>query len=250
MKVISVVLLSIAATASEAFAPSGPAFTRSISDTVANTSIQINPNMPALANTATPFTSTSLRMAFESPEEVELDMEERMEKSIDTVKKNLITIRTGRASASILDLIKVDYYGASTPLNQVASVSVANSQQLSVSPYDKSSLGDIERAIVESNLGLTPNNDGDLIRINIPAITEDRRKELMKNCKSLGEDGKVAIRNIRRDGVEVVKKMEKASDIGEDESKGAQDKIQKLTDQYVKEIDTLIAAKEKDVMTV
>jgi ribosome recycling factor len=132
----------------------------------------------------------------------------------------------------------------------VASVSVANSQQLSVSPYDKSSLGDIERAIVESNLGLTPNNDGDLIRINIPAITEDRRKELMKNCKSLGEDGKVAIRNIRRDGVEVVKKMEKASDIGEDESKGAQDKIQKLTDQYVKEIDTLIAAKEKDVMTV
>jgi len=243
MKVISAVLLSIAATTSEAFAPSGPAFTRSISSTVANTPIHAN-------SATTPFASTSLRMAFESPEEVEIDIEDRMGKSIESVKSNLVTIRTGRANPAILDLVKVDYYGAPTPLNQVASISVSNSQQLTVSPYDKSSLGNIERAIVESGLGLTPNNDGDLIRINIPAITEDRRKELMKSCKSLGEDGKVAIRNIRRDGVEVVKKMEKASDIGEDESKGAQDKIQKLTDQFVKEVDTLVAAKEKDVMTV
>ncbi len=147
-------------------------------------------------------------------------------------------------------MVTVDYYGAPTPLNQMASISVPNSQQLSVSPFDKSVLGDIERAIVESNLGLTPNNDGDLIRINIPAITEDRRKDLLKQCKAMGEDGKVSIRNVRRDGVDNVKKLEKNGDISEDESKGSQGDIQKLTDQYVKEVDTLISAKEKEVMTV
>ena len=187
---------------------------------------------------------------YESPEEVEMDVEERMGKSIDSVKQNLVTIRTGRASAAILDLVKVDYYGAPTPLNQMASISVPNSQQLAVSPYDKGTLADIERAIVESNLGLTPNNDGELIRINIPQITEERRKDLLKQCKAMGEDGKVAIRNVRRDGVEAVKKMEKAGDIGEDESNITQDSIQKLTDQYVKEIDGVVAKKEKEVMTV
>jgi len=189
-------------------------------------------------------------MAFESTEEVEMDMEDRMEKSIESVKKNLVTIRTGRANAAILDLVQVDYYGAPTPLNQMASISVPNSQQLSVSPYDKSTLGDIEKAIIESGLGLTPNNDGELIRINIPAITEERRKELLKQCKAMGEDGKVSIRNVRRDGIDAVKKMEKAGDIGEDESKGSQDSIQKLTDSFVKKIDTVVSDKEKDVMTV
>jgi len=132
----------------------------------------------------------------------------------------------------------------------MASISVPNSQQLTISPFDKSVMGDIERAIVESDLGLNPNNDGDIIRINIPAITEDRRKELLKQCKSIGEDGKVSVRNVRRDGVDSVKKMEKAGDIGEDESKGSQDDIQKLTDKSVKEIDSIVKNKEKDVMTV
>ncbi len=181
---------------------------------------------------------------------IELDVEERMEKSVASLKKNLVTIRTGRASASILDLVTVDYYGAPTPLNQMASISVPNSQQLSISPFDKSVMGDIERAIIESDLGLTPNNDGDLIRINIPAITEERRKDLLKQCKAMGEDAKVAVRNVRRDGVDTVKKMEKAGDIGEDESKGSQDSIQKLTDNYVKEIDSVVSKKEKEVMTV
>jgi ribosome recycling factor len=179
-----------------------------------------------------------------------MDAEERMGKTIENVKMTLNTIRTGRASPSILDLVQVEYYGAKTPLNQIASISVPNSQQLSVSPFDRSIMGDIERAIIESGLGLTPNNDGDIIRINIPPITEDRRKELMKKCKSLGEDGKVAIRNVRRDGVDAVKKLEKAADISEDQSKDAQDSIQKLTDTYVKEIDTIVSKKEKEVMTV
>lgn len=197
-----------------------------------------------------PFGRTSLQMAFESTDEIELDVEERMGKSIDSLKSNLVTIRTGRANAAILDLVKVDYYGAPTPINQMASISVPNSQQLAISPYDKSTLGSIEKAIVESGLGLTPSNDGTLIRINIPAITEERRKELLKQCKAMGEDGKVAIRNVRRDGVEAVKKMEKAGDISEDESKGAQDSIQKLTDKFVKEIDKIVSSKEKEVMTV
>jgi len=179
-----------------------------------------------------------------------MDVEDRMEKSVEKLKKNLTTIRTGRASAAILDRVSVNYYGAPTPLNQMASISVPNSQQLSVSPFDKSVMADIERAIIESDLGLTPNNDGDLLRINIPAITEDRRKELLKSCKAMGEDAKVSIRNVRRDGVDATKKMEKAKDIGEDECKGAQESIQKITDKYVKEIDTVVSAKEKEVMTV
>ena len=189
-------------------------------------------------------------MAFEETEELEMDVEERMLKSVEAVKKSLVTIRTGRASASILDRVMVDYYGAPTPLNQMASISVPNSQQLAISPYDKTVMKDIEKAIVESDLGLSPNNDGELIRINIPAITEDRRKELMKQCKAMGEEGKVSVRNVRRDAVETVKKMEKAGDIGEDESKGSQESIQKLTDGSVKEIDSVVATKEKEVMTV
>lgn len=228
MKVSAVLLLAVVSTC-DAFAPSA---------------FGISASTGARA-------SMALSMAaFESTEEVELDVEERMLKSIESVKRSLTTIRTGRANPAILDMVTVDYYGAPTPLNQMASISVPNSQQLSISPFDKSVLGDIERAIVESNLGLTPNNDGDVIRINIPAITEDRRKDLLKQCKAMGEDGKVSIRNVRRDGVDNVKKLEKNGEISEDESKGSQGDIQKLTDQYVKEVDTLISAKEKEVMTV
>jgi len=189
-------------------------------------------------------------MAFESPEEIEMDAEDRMLKSVDSVRQNLQTIRTGRANAAILDLVVVDYYGAPTPLNQVASISVPNSQQLSVDPFDKSITADIERAIIESGLGLTPNNDGTVIRINIPSTTEERRNELVKQCKVLGEDGKVALRNIRRDGVDAAKKLEKAGDIGKDNLKDCQDAIQKLTDNFVKEIDSVITSKVKDVQTV
>jgi ribosome recycling factor len=195
-------------------------------------------------------TKTLFMAAFESTDEIELDVEERFGKCIDSLSKNLLSIRTGRANPSILDLVMVEYYGCPTKLNQMASISVPNSQQLSVEPFDKSTLGDVERAIIEANLGLNPNNDGSVIRINIPAITEERRKELLKSCKAMGEDGKVAIRNVRRDGVDAVKKMEKAGDISEDESKGVQDSIQKITDKYVKEVDTIISKKEKEVMTV
>lgn len=195
-------------------------------------------------------TTTTLTMAFESTEEVELEVEERFEKCLAKLKENLLTIRTGRANPKMLDLIQADYYGAPTPINQMASISVPNSQQLQIDPFDKSVAGDIEKAIIESGLGLTPNNDGTTIRINIPQITEDRRKELLKSCKSLGEDGKVAIRNVRRDGVDSVKKMEKKGEIGEDESKGSQEEIQKITDKFVKSVDKLVASKEKEVMTV
>lgn len=223
-----------------------------ITSSTTSTSTSSTPLLVTVS-TRSPSRSSSSRLyaAFEDPEEVELDAEERMSKSIASVKQNLLTIRTGRANPSILDLVQVDYYGAPTPLNQMASISVPNSQQLTVEPYDKSILSDIERAIMEHpNLGLTPNNDGTVIRINIPTITEDRRKELLKQCKAIGEDGKVAIRNVRRDSVDSVKKMEKGKLIGEDESKGVQDDIQKLTDKFVKDIDAIVGDKEKEVMTV
>lgn len=132
----------------------------------------------------------------------------------------------------------------------MATISVPSAQQLTIDPYDKSQCNEIEKAILESGLGLTPNSDGQVIRINIPALTEDRRKEMIKQCKAMGEEGKVAVRNIRRDGVDSIKKMEKEGDISEDQCKDGQDVMQKLTDKTVKEIDTIVAAKEKDVMKV
>jgi len=181
-----------------------------------------------------------------------MDTVDKMENSRDALKRNLKTIRTGRANAAILDLVSVDYYGAATPLNQMASISVPNSQQLNIDPYDKTALEDIEKAIIEADLGINPNNDGSIIRINIPSLTEDRRKELLKMCKAIGEEGKVSIRNVRRDGVELIKKMEKRTEnpIGEDDSKYYQEEIQQQTDKFNKEIDTIVSAKEKDVMTV
>ena len=191
-----------------------------------------------------------LHAAATSVKEITDEASERMSKSIDSVKLSLTSIRTGRASASILDRVKVDYYGAMTPLNQLASISVPSAQQLSIDPFDKKSTGDIEKAIIEADIGLTPNNDGNIIRINIPPLTEDRRKDLLKQCKQIGEEGKVAIRNVRRDGVDTVKKFEKAGTIGEDEMKDGLDVMQKMTDKSVKEIDDIVAKKEKEVMTV
>jgi ribosome recycling factor len=201
------------------------------------------PNLPQPA-----FRTLPLFVA--SVEEATLDSEERMAKSIDSVLQNLGTVRTGRANPSMLDRVKVDYYGAPTPISQLAGISVPSAQQLTVDPYDKKALGDIERAIIDAELGLTPMNDGNIIRLNIPALTEDRRKEMLKQCKAIGEEGKVAIRNIRRSNVDAVKKLEKSADISEDQSKDAQDAIQKLTDKKVKEIETIVEKKEKEVMTV
>eukprot|EP00904_Undaria_pinnatifida_P011098 jgi/Undpi1/7118/HiC_scaffold_22.g09592.m1 len=174
----------------------------------------------------------------------------RMEKSTDSVADNLETIRTGRASPKVLDRVMVDCYGAETPLNQVASVKTTSATQLLVESYDPTILNDIASAIQEADIGLTPNNDGSVIRLNMPPVTEDRRKELAKEAKSLGEEGKVAIRNIRREAVDAVKKAEKAKKLGKDQSKDAQDAIQKLTDKYAKTIDEKVSAKEKDILKV
>jgi ribosome recycling factor len=186
----------------------------------------------------------------EAIDKITKEAKERMSKSIESVKSNMMSVRTGRASPNILDRVKCDYYGVSTPINQMATVLVPSSQQITVEPFDKSMLSTIEKAIIQADLGLTPNNNGSIIRINIPELTQDRRKDLLKQVKAMGEEGKVAIRNIRRDGVDNIKKMEKNKTVGEDEAKDGIDVMQKMTDKHVKEIEDLIAKKEKEVMTV
>jgi ribosome recycling factor len=194
--------------------------------------------------------ASSLQMSQEEMDLIALDAEERMDKTMSNLLENLSTIRTGRANPSMLDRVEVDYYGAMTPINQMATISVPSSQQLQISPFDKSSLTDIEKAIIYSGLGFTPSNDGSVIRINIPQLTEERRKELLKQCKSIGEEAKVAVRNIRRDGVDSIKKMEKAGDLGKDQALDGIDAIQKSTDDHVKRIDETVAKKEKEVTTL
>jgi ribosome recycling factor len=210
------------------------------------------PSIGHCRRTSAPWTRTVAAAGplFAELTDVTADAEERMSKSVDSVRLGLTSIRTGRASASMLDRVKVSYYGVETPLNQLASISVPSAQQLSVDPYDKTATNDIEKAIMESELGLTPNNDGNIIRINIPPLTEDRRKEMLKQCKVIGEEGKVAVRNIRRDGVDQLKKLEKAAEISEDNLKDGLETMQKMTDEHTKEIDGIVAKKEKDVMTV
>jgi ribosome recycling factor len=176
--------------------------------------------------------------------------EDKMGKSIESVKQSLQSVRTGRANANILDRVQVEYYEVMTPLNQLATISVPSAQQLQIDPFDKSIATDIEKAIIESGLGLTPNNDGQVLRINIPQLTEDRRKELLKQCKEIGEDGKVSIRNVRRDGVDKIKKLEKNGEVGKDEMQDGLDSMQKITDASSKDIDEIVSKKEKEVMTV
>lgn len=176
--------------------------------------------------------------------------EDKMEKSLDNLKEEYITIRAGRANPHILDKVKVDYYGTPTPLQQVGNISVPEARMICIQPWDASLLKDIERAINASDLGLTPTNDGKLIRLVFPELTEDRRKELVKDVKKKGENAKVAIRNIRRDAIEAVKKKGKEDGISEDEIKGYQDDVQKSTDAYVKKIDDAIDAKSQEIMTV
>ena len=174
----------------------------------------------------------------------------KMSKSVESFQSELSTVRTGVASASILDRVEVMYYGFKTPLNQVASVSVPEPRMLMIKPYDKTTLKEIEKAIVEADLGLTPNNDGSIIRIVIPALTEERRRELCKQVSRYAEDAKVAVRNIRRDAMDHFKKMEKAKEITEDQLKDVEEQTQKLTDKYVAEVDAKCESKSKDILTV
>ena len=175
---------------------------------------------------------------------------EKMEKAVAALKKEFGQIRTGRANPLILDKVVVDYYGVPTPLRQMSQVAVQDGQTLVITPYDKSILKEIEKAMIKAELGITPNSDGLVIRLTFPPLTEDRRKEICKDVKKTAEDAKVAVRNIRRDMTDDLKKLEKEENLPEDAVKDKQDKIQKLTDKYVKIIDETASEKEKEVMTV
>jgi ribosome recycling factor len=183
-------------------------------------------------------------------DELLINGEEKMEKAISNMKREFGNVRTGRANPMILDKIQVDYYGMPTPIRQVANVMVQDGKTLVITPFDKNSLSDIEKSISKSDLGITPNNDGSCIRITFPQPTEERRRELAKTVKKLGEEAKVAVRNIRRDMVDDLKKLEKSENLPEDVAKGLQDDIQKMTDKYIKIIDNQVDDKEKEVMTV
>lgn len=184
------------------------------------------------------------------PKQVIASTKERMDKAVQALARELSTIRAGRANAAILDRVTVDYYGAPTPVNQLAGISVPEARLLVIQPYDKSVLGEIEKAILKSDLGLNPTNDGSILRIAIPALTEERRKELVKQVKKEAEEAKVAIRNIRRDGNDDLKKLEKNGEITEDELRGYSDDIQKLTDAHVQKMDEVAKDKEKEIMSV
>lgn len=178
------------------------------------------------------------------------DTKSKMKKSVDNLSRELANISAGRANSNLLNGVNVDYYGAPTPVQQLASINVPEARLLVIAPYDKSSVGNIEKAINAANLGVNPSSDGEVIRIVIPALTEDRRKELVKEVKKIGEDAKVAVRNVRRDSNDVLKKQEKNGDITEDDLRSQTDDVQKLTDNSIKEIDKLLEEKEKDIMSV
>jgi ribosome recycling factor len=183
-------------------------------------------------------------------DDIYAEADERMSKVIIVFQRELATLRAGRATPSLLDRIDVDYYGTTTPLNQLAGITAPEPRLLVIQPWDKQSLGDIEKAIQKSDLGLTPNNDGNVIRLSIPQLTEERRKELVKFVRKKAEESKVGIRNIRRDANESVKQLEKTSDISEDERRRAQDYIQEITDKKIVEIDEILELKEKEMMEV
>jgi ribosome recycling factor len=175
---------------------------------------------------------------------------DRMDRTIEALRKEFSSIRTGRASLALLDGIMVNYYDTLTPLQQLASLSIPESRQMAIQPWDPKAIPDIEKAILKSDLGLTPMNDGKMIRMNIPPLTEERRKQLVKMVKKKAEEAKVAVRNIRRDANEDLKKLEKEKHISEDEVKKAQDEIQKITDSYITRVDDVLANKEKEIMEV
>ena len=176
------------------------------------------------------------------------DASANMKKAVDHVQQQLTKVRTGRASASMLDNVKVEYYGEPTPISQVGSVSTPDARSILIQPWDRSALQGIEKAILAANLGVTPQNDGQVIRIMVPPLTEERRKDIVKQCKKMAEEGKLAVRNIRRDANDELKVAEKSEHYSEDERKRGEDEVQKLTDKYVKDIDVILAAKEVEVM--
>ncbi|ADU66490.1 ribosome recycling factor [Desulfurispirillum indicum] len=178
------------------------------------------------------------------------EVKEKMQKAVEATRKDFSTLRTGRASTALLDNVKVDYYGTPTPLKQAGSVTIPDATTISIQPWEPHMLPAIEKAIVAANLGVTPSNDGQMIRISIPPLTEDRRKELTRQVKKFAEDGRIAVRNIRRFGNDSVKALEKDKLITEDEAKRAQEEVQKITDGFVKTIDEMAEAKEKELMTV
>ena len=178
------------------------------------------------------------------------DAGDRMHKSVEATRGEFGSVRTGRASPALLDRIVVDYYGAMTPLKQLATVSAPEARLLTVQPYDKNSVKAIERAILESDIGLTPNNDGNIIRLQVPELTEERRKELVKVVRGLAEEGKVAIRNIRRDTMHDLRELRDAGEAGSDDEHRAEEALQKLTDEKVKELDALVKSKEEEILEV
>jgi ribosome recycling factor len=176
--------------------------------------------------------------------------EEKMQKAYDFLESDLASIRAGRANPHVLDKIRVDYYGTPTPIQQVGNISVPEARVIQIAPWDKSLIKDIEKAIMASDVGITPSNDGSLIRLVFPELTEDRRKELVKDVKKRGEENKVAVRNVRRDGNDAFKKLAKTDEVSEDKIKELEDELQKLTDKFVKEIDKLVDEKSKEILTV
>ena len=176
--------------------------------------------------------------------------EDKMKKALEALRREYSSLRAGRATPALLDKVNVDYYGTPTPVNQVANVSVPEARMITIQPWEKTMLGAIEKAILKSDLGLTPNSDGTIIRLNIPQLTKERRTELAKTIGKKAEDARVAVRNIRRDANDAIKKLEKEEVATEDDSKKAQEDMQKVTDKYIKEIDNTMAAKEKEIMEV
>jgi ribosome recycling factor len=189
-------------------------------------------------------------MSIEMIDELLADAQERMNKSVESTRNELATVRTGRASPRLLDRLQVDYYGAQTPLQQLAQVAATDARMLTVTPYDKSSIGTIEKAVMESDLGLTPSNDGNVIRLQIPELTEDRRKELVKVVHGVAEDGRVAVRNIRRDVMQDMRELKKEGEAGSDEEHHGETELQKHTDGAIGEIDSLLKGKEEEILEV
>src|SRR6186997_1254017 len=189
-------------------------------------------------------------MSMEMIDELLGDAQERMQKSVESTRTELATVRTGRASPHLLDRLNVDYYGAQTPLQQLAQVAATDARMLTVTPYDKSSISAIEKSVMESDLGLTPSNDGNVIRLQIPELTEERRKELVKVVHGVAEQGRVAVRNIRRDVIQDLRELKKEGEAGEDEEHHGESELQKHTDSAIGEIDTLLQGKEEEILEV
>jgi ribosome recycling factor len=183
-------------------------------------------------------------------DELLADAKERMAKSVESSRGELATVRTGRASPHLLDRISVDYYGAQTPLKQLANVAASDARLLTVTPFDKSAIGAIEKSILESDVGLTPSNDGNIIRLAIPEMTEERRREMVKVVNGVAEDGRVAIRNVRRDVMSDLRELKNEGEVGEDDERRAEASLQKQTDEAIAEIDSLLKAKEAEILEV